>query len=70
MALEQVGTQGFKNCSNGRFFHLQSFGDTLHLQHLSSQHCLGTGVARWDEEGWLPLICWLFCSHTKKTVTN
>lgn len=50
--------------SNGGFFHLQSFGNALHLQHLSSQHYLGAGGARWDEEGWLPLIRWVFYSYT------
>lgn len=59
--------------SNGGFFHLQSFGNALHLQHLSSQHYLGAGGARWDEEGWLPLIRWVFYSYThrftEKTIT-
>lgn len=65
-ALEQMVTWGFHVSSNGELFHLQSIGNTLHLQHLSSQHHLGAGRARWDEEGWLPLIHWVSYSFTHR----
>lgn len=75
LTLEQVATRGSWDWRNCRFFHLQALRNALDLQHLSSQYHLGTGGARWDEEGWLPLIHWGFCGHThtcectKKAVT-
>lgn len=44
----------------GKFFHLQSFSNALHLQHLSPQHYGGAGGPRWDEEWRLPLVYWSF----------
>lgn len=38
--------------------HLQSLGDALHLQHVSSQHCLGAEGLRRDEERRFSLLRW------------
>lgn len=62
--------EAFQDWSNGGLFDLQSFSDALHLQYASSQHHLGAGGARWNEEGWPPLIRWGFCSYTHTTIVS